>query len=48
MKQTFNWKPNWNIEKAVEKTVEFAKKFRNKEKISNIMDEQIEEYKKTF
>ena len=48
MKQTFNWKPNWNIEKAVEKTVEFAKKFRSKEKISNIMDEQIEEYKKTF
>lgn len=25
MKQTFNWKPNWNIEKAIEKTVEFAK-----------------------
>lgn len=48
MKQTFNWSPNWNVEKAIEKTVEFAKKNKNGEKVTNIMDQQIEEYIKTF
>lgn len=41
MKKTFNWEPQWNIEKAVEKTVEFAKQ---KENVAEIMEKQIESY----
>jgi len=45
IKNTFDWKPKWNIEQAVEKTVEFAKVYKNNENIINVMDKQILEYK---
>lgn len=44
IKNTFDWKPRWNIKQAVEKTVEFAKAYKNNENISEIMDKQIREY----
>ena len=44
IKNTFGWKPKWNIEKAIEKTVEFAKIYKKNEDISKIMDKQIKEY----
>lgn len=44
IKNTFGWKPKWNIEKAIEKTVEFAKAYKNNESILEIMDKQIKEY----
>lgn len=45
IKNTFDWKPKWNIEQAIEKTVEFAKAYKNNENIINVMDKQILEYK---
>lgn len=44
IKETFNWKPRWNIENAIVKTVEFAKAYKNNEDISKYMDKQINEY----
>lgn len=44
IKNTFGWKPQWNIQKAIEKTVEFAKAYKNNEDISRYMDKQIAEY----
>ena len=43
IKNVFNWKPVWNIEKAVEKTVEFTKA---KDKVK-CMEEQINEFCET-
>lgn len=42
IKKTFDWKPNWNVEKAIEKIVEFEK--CDKEKLEDCMKKQIEEY----
>lgn len=44
IKQTLNWLPRWNIEKAIEKTIEFTKVYQNNQDISKIMDKQIKEY----
>lgn len=44
MKNTFGWKPCWNIETALEKTVEFSKAYIEKQDISKYMDKQIIEY----
>lgn len=44
IKKTFNWRPTWSVETAIEKTVEFAKAYRNKENISDLMEKQIEEF----
>lgn len=41
MKETFGWKPKWNIKQAISKTVEFAKDYEN---ISQNMNKQIREY----
>ena len=47
LKNTFGWKPRWNLEKAIEKTVEWSKCWINGENISACMDKQIEEFFKT-
>lgn len=44
IKNTFGWKPKWNIEQAIGKTIEFAKAYKNNENISNFMEIQIKEY----
>lgn len=44
IKKTFNWRPTWSVETAIEKTVEFAKAYKNKENISDLMEKQIEEF----
>lgn len=44
IKNTFDWKPHWDINKAIEKTVEFGKAYRNNENLSVYMDKQIKEY----
>ncbi len=44
LKQTFMWKPTWNVEKAVEKTVKFTKEYTNNKNISKCMDKQINDY----
>lgn len=46
IKDTFNWKPVWNIEKAVEKTVEWTKSYINNEDIIKCTTNQINEYLK--
>ncbi len=38
------WKPIWNIKKAVEKTVEWTKQWQSGENISDVMEQQINEY----
>ena len=43
LKETFSWKPIWNIEKAVEKVVEFEK--MSNSQLENCMEKQIEEFK---
>lgn len=44
LKNTFNWKPIWNIEKAIEKTVEWTKAYKFNENISSCVDKQINEF----
>lgn len=44
LKNTFLWKPRWNLETAVEKTVEWAKVWANGEDVSKCMDKQIKEF----
>ena len=44
IKNVFNWKPTWNVEKAIEKTVEFAKSYKNNENVSKVMEKQILEF----
>lgn len=46
IKDTFNWKPVWNIEKAVEKTVEWTKCYINNEDVIECTTNQINEYLK--
>ena len=42
IKETFEWNPIWNIEKAVEKVVEFEK--ANNSNFESCMEKQIKEY----
>jgi CDP-glucose 4,6-dehydratase len=44
MKNTFGWKPYWDINKAIEKVVEWTKCFSSKGDIRTCMDKQIEEF----
>lgn len=44
IKQTFNWKPTWNIEKAIEKTVEWINVYLNNENITDCVNNQINEF----
>lgn len=44
IKQTFNWKPTWNIEKAIEKTVEWINIYLNDGNIINCVNNQINEF----
>ena len=44
IKQTFNWKPTWNIEKAIEKTVEWINVHLNNGNITNCVNNQINEF----
>ncbi len=44
LKNTFNWKPRWNVETAVEKTVEWSKCYIEHRDISKCMDEQIKDF----
>lgn len=44
IKETFNWKSKWNIEKAIEKTVEWAKVYKNDEDILSCTNNQIKEF----
>lgn len=44
IKETFNWKPIWNIEKAIEKTVEWINVYLNNENIVDCVNNQINEF----
>ncbi len=44
IKETFGWKPMWNVDKAVEKTVEWFKAYINNVSIPDFMNEQIKTY----
>lgn len=44
IKQTFNWKPTWNIEEAIEKTVEWINVYLNNGNISTCVNNQINEF----
>lgn len=44
IKNTFNWKPKWGIEKAIEKTVEWTKDYSNNKNIIKCTDKQIKEF----
>lgn len=44
IKNTFDWKPKWGIEKAVEKTIEWTKSYLNNEDIIVCTDKQIDEF----
>lgn len=44
IKDIFNWKPIWGIEKAVEKTVDWTKVYFNNEDIIKCTDNQINEF----
>ena len=46
LKNTFGWKPRWNIKNAVEKTVEWTKSYLNGDEVKACMTRQIEEYGK--
>lgn len=44
LKDTFDWRPRWNLDTAVEKTVEWSKCWRNGEDITDLMEDQIKEF----
>lgn len=44
LKNTFDWKPVWNIDKAIEKTVEFSKAWIQGEDLEKVLDKQIKEF----
>lgn len=44
IKNTFNWRPKWGIEKAIEKTVEWTKVYLNKKDIITCTNKQIDEF----
>lgn len=46
LKNTFGWKPHWNLEKAIEKVVEWSKVWVAGEDVRLVMDKQIEEFLK--
>jgi len=44
LKSKYNWQPKWNVDAAVEKTIEWYKTYLLHGNISEIMDEQINEF----
>lgn len=44
IKNTFNWKPKWNIDVAIEKTVEWLKVYLNNGNLESCLDNQINEF----
>lgn len=44
LKNTFGWKPRWNVETAMEKIVEWSIAYREGRNISDCMKKQIEEF----
>ncbi|MCI8327141.1 MAG: CDP-glucose 4,6-dehydratase [Lachnospiraceae bacterium] len=44
LKQTFGWKPAWNIRKVLEKTIEWAITYKEEKDILECMQGQIKEY----
>ncbi|MBC3797057.1 CDP-glucose 4,6-dehydratase [Acetobacterium tundrae] len=44
LKNTFGWKPHWNIKTAVKKTIEWTKCFLDNNDVDECMDRQIDEY----
>ncbi|MBQ8541058.1 MAG: CDP-glucose 4,6-dehydratase [Clostridia bacterium] len=44
LKNTFGWKPKWNLDKAIEKTVEWSKCYISGGNIRDCMDKQIAEF----
>lgn len=44
LKNTFKWKPRWDLDKAVEMTVEWSKCWMDGRDIRNCMDKQIEAF----
>lgn len=44
LKDTFSWKPKWNIRRAVEKTCEFSKVWLSGGNVRTEMDREIEEF----
>lgn len=47
IKQTFGWKPNWDIETAIEKIVEWTAIYFRNGNVADCMKKQIEEFLKT-
>ena len=48
IKNTFGWKPVWDIENTMKHTVEWYKKWANGEDIVKCMDSQIAKYQESF
>jgi CDP-glucose 4,6-dehydratase len=48
LKETFHWKPVWDVEMAVEKTIEFSKAYMAQQNINEIMKKQAHEYYNEF
>ena len=46
LKNTFEWRPHWNIQTAVEKTIEWSKCWLNNTDVRACMDKQIEDFLK--
>ena len=44
LKNTFGWKPHWNLDKAIEKTVEWSKCWVSGGSVRDCMDAQIGEF----
>lgn len=44
LKNTFNWKPKWNLDMAIEKTVEWSKCYIEGNDVRACMDKQIKEF----
>lgn len=48
LKNTFNWKPKWNLDTAIRKTVEWTKCWSSGGNVRTCMDNQISEYLESF
>lgn len=44
IKQTFGWKPRWNVKDAIDKTVKWSKAYYAGENVAVSMDQQIQEF----
>jgi len=44
LKNAFDWKPRWSLQKAIEETVEWAKCWNSGGNVQDIMDKQIREF----